>query len=427
MTCCCASKMHCELLPAPRPPLPQTGSGCSCAPSTCACSSPTLAPMPPARPPSLPRRAWAGRACERHGTGDQLLRCHLGGGGGDPALGRPQPPQPGPTRITLLFPLSIGPARFWRWRTLFRTRPAGGACACWPTCPSPPPSSCARSNWRVSPPCCSLRCRAPCTVLGGPLCFVLCAALRLQLERVSQWRIWPEPDPCPSTSRPALADSPAGRSPAPPPALPPGLLPPEALAPFAEELAAREKKRAQRAKQEARRLKAERAAAAAAAAAAANTGLSAAELRAMPLPAASLLPSGLDQAAVEDAAAGAAVAEGEAGSPPDGPPPTPPQRGVSFAAIARDGFAATGPTLGSSAGSAASPTAAAAPRGVWGPRPAAPAAAPAWGPPAAGAGGHGDAAAAGLAGLQLGSAAPAAGGKGKGKKVVLFGGPQRKY
>ena len=34
---------------------------------------------------------------------------------------------------------------------------------------------------------------------------------------------------------------------------------------------------------------------------------------------------------------------------------------------------------------------------------------------------------AGLAGLQLGSAAPAAGGKGKGKKVVLFGGPQRKY
>ena len=210
---------------------------------------------------------------------------------------------------------------------------------------------------------------------------------------------------------------------------PAGLLPPEALAPFADELTAREKRRAQRAKQEARRLKAERAAAAAAAAAAANTGLSVAELRAMPLPSASLLPTGLHAAVVEDAAVFAAVAaegEADAGSPPSEAPRAPPQPGVSFAAIARDGFAATGPSLGTSAGAAASPTAASAPRGAWGPKPAAPAAPAAWGPAAAGGGGQGDAAAAGLAGLQLG-ASPAAGGKGKGKKVVLFGGPQRKY
>ena len=35
----------------------QTGSGCSCAPSTCACCWHTLAPTPHAHPPSLPRRA----------------------------------------------------------------------------------------------------------------------------------------------------------------------------------------------------------------------------------------------------------------------------------------------------------------------------------------------------------------------------------
>lgn len=221
----------------------------------------------------------------------------------------------------------------------------------------------------------------------------------------------------------------APHGPALPTTAPAGLLPPEALAPFGEELAAREKRRAQRAKQEARRLKAERATAAAAAAAAANTGLSAAELRAMPLPSASLLPAGLDAAVVEDAAASAAVAaegEAEAGSPQSEPARAPPQPGVSFAAIARDGFAATGPTLASSARPATSPTASAAPRGAWGPKPATPAGPAAWGPSAGGSGSHGEAAAAGLAGLQLG-ASPAAGGKGKGKKVVLFGGPQRKY
>ncbi|EFN52695.1 expressed protein [Chlorella variabilis] len=69
---------------------PQTASGSSCAPSTSACCWPTTAPTPPARPPSL-------RGC-------------------------------------------------WRWRMWLRTRPAGGACACWPTCPSPPPSSCAKST-----------------------------------------------------------------------------------------------------------------------------------------------------------------------------------------------------------------------------------------------------------------------------------------
>ncbi|KAL4420636.1 hypothetical protein ABPG75_010292 [Micractinium tetrahymenae] len=212
------------------------------------------------------------------------------------------------------------------------------------------------------------------------------------------------------------------------------LLPPEALAPFAEELAQREKRRVQRAKQEARRLRQERAAAAAAAAAAANTGLSAAELRAMPLPAASLLPAGLERQVEEDAAVAAAAA-GEGEAAPDEPPATPPQPGVSFARIARDGFAATGPSLSAQAANAApSPAGLAAaappaPRGVWGaPKPAAGVpAAPSgvWGAAATGSAAAGEAGAAAqqLAGLQVSSGK---GGKGKGK-VVLFGAPQRKY
>lgn len=208
------------------------------------------------------------------------------------------------------------------------------------------------------------------------------------------------------------------------------LLPAEALAPFAEELAQREKRRVQRAKQEARRLKQERAAAAAAAAAAANTGLSAAELRAMPLPAASLLPAGMERQAEEDSAATVEAAAGGAGGAPEEPPPTAPQPGVSFARIARDGFAATGPSLSSQVddafptpgGPAAAPPP--APRGAWGaPKPAAgsPAAAGAWGTAAAG-GGAAGVAAQQAAGLQVGTK----GGKGKGK-VVLFGAPQRRY
>lgn len=203
----------------------------------------------------------------------------------------------------------------------------------------------------------------------------------------------------------------------------------EALAPFADELAQREKRRVQRAKQEARRLRQERAAAAAAAAAAANTGLSAAELRAMPLPAASLLPAAMGRQAEEDAAVAAAAA-GEGEGAPDEPPPTPPQPGVSFARIARDGFAATGPSLSSQADDvASSPVGLAAatppaPRGVWGaPKPAAsPAAAGAWGAASSGAARDAGAAAQQLAGLQVSGK----GSKGKGK-VVLFGAPQRRY
>lgn len=225
-----------------------------------------------------------------------------------------------------------------------------------------------------------------------------------------------------------------GALPALPSSFPPlfvvALLPAEALAPFVDELAQREKRRVQRAKQEARRLRQERAAAAAAAAAAANTGLSAAELRAMPLPAASLLPTGMEQQAEEDAAV-AATAAGEGAGAFDEPPPAPPQPGVSFARIARDGFAATGPSLSSQAEEPApgpaGPAAAmpSAPRGVWGaPKPAAggPPAAGAWGAAGSGAAREVGAAAQQLAGLQV----SAKGGKGKGK-VVLFGAPQRKY
>lgn len=39
--------------------------------------------------------------------------------------------------------------RCWSWRGWFRTRPAGGACACWATCRSPPPSSCVKWTWAV--------------------------------------------------------------------------------------------------------------------------------------------------------------------------------------------------------------------------------------------------------------------------------------
>lgn len=227
-----------------------------------------------------------------------------------------------------------------------------------------------------------------------------------------------------------------------------GLLPPSALAQFSDELAQREKKRAQRAKQEARLAKQERAAAAAAAAAAANTGMSAAELRAMPLPAASLLPAAMDPEAAEDAAAAAAAAasvtaaagvlsgaaEGDEGEDMgEGPTPAPPQAGVSFARMARYGFAASGPSLSSQTPPSISATAgppgaspsvppAAAlpgPRGVWGAKPAA--AAPAWGAAA------GPEAAIGLqqqlGGLQIGGNSKG----GKGKKLLLFGATQRKY
>lgn len=215
-----------------------------------------------------------------------------------------------------------------------------------------------------------------------------------------------------------FADRDAG---SPLPCLCTGLLPPGALVPFADELAQREKKRAQRAKQEARRLKQERAAAAAAAAAAANTGLTAAELRAMPLPSASLLPASLDREAAEEASA--AGEAGGAGDEAASAQPAQPQAGVSYAALARDGFAATGPSLSTQPASPAVPgPAPTAPKGAWAPKPAAPAV-PAWGATSGTATHDAGTAAEQLGGLHISSG----GGKGGKKKLVLFGGSQRKY
>jgi hypothetical protein len=141
------------------------------------------------------------------------------------------------------------------------------------------------------------------------------------------------------------------------------LLPPAALAPFAEELAARAARRAGRARKAAAAARREAAAEAAARRAAARTGISAAELRAMPLPG-EAAPAASPVAADEDEdddgfEAYDAAALGT----------SPGALGVSFAAIARDGFGATGPALG---GPEAAPGGAAL-LGAWGARPAAPA------------------------------------------------------
>jgi hypothetical protein len=144
------------------------------------------------------------------------------------------------------------------------------------------------------------------------------------------------------------------------------LLPPAALTPFAEELAARAARRAGRARKAAAAARREAAAEAAARRAAARTGISAAELRAMPLPGEAAPAAGAAAPAdkgEEDGGDGFeaydAVALGA----------SPGARGVSFAAIARDGFGATGPALG---GPEAAPGGAAL-LGAWGARPAAPA------------------------------------------------------
>lgn len=133
------------------------------------------------------------------------------------------------------------------------------------------------------------------------------------------------------------------------------LLPSEALAPFAEEISGRQKRRDRRAEQEARVAQREAAAAADAAAAAAIKGLTAQELKAMPKPsnpAAALAAAGLSEEDALDAAIAQSL--GLSGSPdengdfhgagPDGAA-LPPEAGVSFANIAKMGFAATGPKL----------------------------------------------------------------------------------
>jgi hypothetical protein len=148
------------------------------------------------------------------------------------------------------------------------------------------------------------------------------------------------------------------------------VLPSEALEPFAEELQQRQKRRQNRAQQEAKQHKQELAEAAARAAAA--KGPSRAELKAMPR-----LPANIGQLSEEDALE-AAIAKslGLVGSPEDpilgAASPSGdssalwesyepvsenvPETGVSFANIARMGFAATGPSLGPGpSGSGSSP------------------------------------------------------------------------
>jgi hypothetical protein len=149
------------------------------------------------------------------------------------------------------------------------------------------------------------------------------------------------------------------------------ILPPEALLPFEAELTQREKKRVQIAKLEARKnhREAAKAKTMAAAKAAAAEGPSLAELAAMPLPGASSDPVPVPKRPSE----GLPVVEGEeeegaAGASPSSTSSFPggssaggggagggSQAGISFARIAKMGFAATGPALGEGVGSPSSP------------------------------------------------------------------------
>mmetsp|Transcript_15034 Transcript_15034/g.32584 ORF Transcript_15034/g.32584 Transcript_15034/m.32584 type:complete len:348 (+) Transcript_15034:277-1320(+) len=261
-----------------------------------------------------------------------------------------------------------------------------------------------------------------------------------------------------------------------------GLLPPESLAPFTEELTARERRRKKRAA-EVRRQAAQEAAQARAAEAA-KRGPSLQELAAMPLPSASLsqAPSagagGLSSSVAAAASALGNMAQGTSpgagmsmgSSPVDsdlqmaiqasleqvaGSPPSlgtsPPSGSVAWSHLVKMGFAATGPTLGTSP---QGPTAALgpAPGGAWGAKPGAIAASAggpggsgpkvisspgAWGSGAAstsksgslggsGAGGASRSLAAGSAATTEGDASAGSVKKGK-KGVLLFSTGQRRY
>jgi hypothetical protein len=218
--------------------------------------------------------------------------------------------------------------------------------------------------------------------------------------------------------------------------LPPWLrMPADALAPFAEELAARERRRKRRA--EAARREARLEAQARARERNARRGPSAAELRAMPaLSEASvvdLLPPRAegDEGTIDpDAAEQLEAVERERQQTPGG---------VSFAKVARHGFAATGPALGVGGGAAsgaAAASAAAFPSLGSAPAAAAPAPAPAaggaWGraaaaagPPSSSAPAAGLAPAAGAAVGAAGAAAATGAARGKQKKLLLFSSTQR--
>ena len=151
------------------------------------------------------------------------------------------------------------------------------------------------------------------------------------------------------------------------------LLPAASMAAFAEELAQREKRRDQRRRDEAKRQRADERRRRAEEAAAARQGPSVAELRAMPLPSATLLSApgttGVEGIAEE---AGPCDLDQEQAAPASPAPPVLPG-GVSFAALAKYGFGATGPSLaeaasGRGAGSdtaAPRPVALPVPQGVW--------------------------------------------------------------
>ena len=157
------------------------------------------------------------------------------------------------------------------------------------------------------------------------------------------------------------------------------LLPPESLTPFADELGQRERRRRKRAAEE--RRVAAREAAEIKAAADARRGPSLQELRAMP----ALRPSGSSNAAEAASSSVSAVREGGAGASapaqtksedlalqlaiaaslvdtPAGPEL--PGGGVGWARLVKLGYAATGPSLGSSLQSAG--ISSQQPAGVWG-------------------------------------------------------------
>jgi hypothetical protein len=137
------------------------------------------------------------------------------------------------------------------------------------------------------------------------------------------------------------------------------ILPAEVLAPFEAELIHREKKRVQLAKLEARKTHREaiKAKSMEAAKAAAATGPTAAELAAMPLPGASTEPVAVPRASVEEFRGD----EDEAGPSPSSSSSFPggssagAGAGISFARMAKMGFAATGPALGEGLGSPPTP------------------------------------------------------------------------
>ncbi|GAX85254.1 hypothetical protein CEUSTIGMA_g12673.t1, partial [Chlamydomonas eustigma] len=153
------------------------------------------------------------------------------------------------------------------------------------------------------------------------------------------------------------------------------LIPHSSLTPFAEELMQRDKRRKRRAAEE--RKQAAREAAEARAAAEAKRGPSIQELRAMPLPSASLQAAGATAAAAAAAPSTSPTSDDpelmlaiEASLSSQAPGTSPPgsstaARGIGWAHLVKMGYAATGPTLGTSPPLASFTGAVVQPTGAW--------------------------------------------------------------